>query len=190
MSNPQKIPVTIVLPSLNPDEKLTAVLYELREAGFDDILLVNDGSDSAHLTYFPSEDDENCELLTHEVNRGKGAALKTAFRRFLQSRSESIGVVTVDGDHQHRAEDVRRCAEAMFEDPVLLSSVFGIFPSRAHRSAVGLEISSLPWFFVSSAVCAFLIHKQVFGRSRAPIFRILPGLRGIDLNTKPICCSK
>ena len=36
MSNPQKIPVTIVLPSLNPDEKLTAVLYELREAGFVD----------------------------------------------------------------------------------------------------------------------------------------------------------
>ena len=37
--------VTIVLPSLNPDDKLNKVVDGLLEAGFKDIVLVNDGSD-------------------------------------------------------------------------------------------------------------------------------------------------
>ncbi len=177
MSNPQKIPVTIVLPSLNPDEKLTAVLYELREAGFDDILLVNDGSDSAHLTYFPSEDDENCELLTHEVNRGKGAALKTAFRRFLQSRSESIGVVTVDGDHQHRAEDVRRCAEAMFEDPRFVILGVRDFSKQGtpFRSRAGNLLTSL----VFRVFCGLRISDTQTGLRAIPR-SYLPDLAGVE----------
>ena len=52
-------------------------------------------------------------LLHHEVNRGKGAALKTAFTWFLANRPEGLGVVTVDGDNQHHPEDTRRCCEHM-----------------------------------------------------------------------------
>ena len=36
--------VTIVLPSLNPDDKLNKVVDGLLEAGFKDIILVNDGA--------------------------------------------------------------------------------------------------------------------------------------------------
>ena len=54
-------------------------------------------------------------LLHHEVNRGKGAALKTAFRWFLDNCPEGAGVVTVDGDNQHHPEDTRACCEKMLE---------------------------------------------------------------------------
>ena len=107
--------VTVVLPSLNPDEKLQKTVASLLAAGFTYLVLVNDGSREDTLRFFPKE-DEHITVLRHEVNRGKGAALKTAFRYVLEHRPDSPGVVTADGDGQHRAEDVRRCAEAMIAD--------------------------------------------------------------------------
>lgn len=65
--------VTIVLPSLNPDEKLNKVVDGLLSAGFEDIVLVNDGSDEAHLEPFrQAAAHKEVTLLTHEVNKGKG----------------------------------------------------------------------------------------------------------------------
>ena len=67
--------VTIIVPSLDPDEKLNQVVEGLLAEGFTDIVLVNDGSHADHLQPFeaaaaahPSE----VTVLTHEVNRGKG----------------------------------------------------------------------------------------------------------------------
>ena len=44
--------ISVVLPSLDPDEKLTAVIDGLLEYGFTDIILVNDGSKPENLHYF------------------------------------------------------------------------------------------------------------------------------------------
>ena len=40
--------VAIIIPSLNPDEKLMKVVSGLIEAGYKKIVLVNDGSNSEH----------------------------------------------------------------------------------------------------------------------------------------------
>ena len=107
----------IVLPSLDPDEKLIAVIDGLLEHGFSDIILVNDGSKAENLHYFTDLAEQHAEihLLHHEVNKGKGAALKNAFRWFLENRPEGVGVVTVDGDNQHHPEDTRNCCEHMLK---------------------------------------------------------------------------
>ena len=103
--------ISVVLPSLNPDEKLLAVIDGLLEYGFTDIILVNDGSAPENLHYFETAATHpEVHLLHHEVNRGKGAALKTAFSWFLANRPDAVGVVTVDGDNQHHGEDTRACA--------------------------------------------------------------------------------
>lgn len=109
--------ISVVLPSLDPDEKLFAVIDGLLEYGFTDIILVNDGSKPENLPYFLDAAAQHPEihLLHHEVNKGKGAALKTAFRYFLENRPDGIGVVTVDGDNQHHPEDTRACCEHMLE---------------------------------------------------------------------------
>ena len=107
--------ISVVLPSLDPDEKLIRVVDGLLEYGFTDIILVNDGSKAENLHYFTDLAAQHPEihLLHHEVNKGKGAALKNAFRYFLENRPEGYGVVTVDGDDQHHPEDTRRCVEQM-----------------------------------------------------------------------------
>ena len=107
--------ISVVLPSLDPDEKLIRVVDGLLEQGFTDIILVNDGSRQENLHYFTDLAAAHPEihLLHHEVNKGKGAALKNAFHWFLRNRPEGIGVVTVDGDDQHHPEDTKRCCEQM-----------------------------------------------------------------------------
>ena len=107
--------ISVVLPSLDPDEKLIAVVDGLLEYGFSHIILVNDGSKQENLHYFHDLAAQHPEitLLHHEVNKGKGAALKNAFRWFLDNRPEGFGVVTVDGDNQHHPEDTKRCCEHM-----------------------------------------------------------------------------
>lgn len=114
--------VSIVLPSLDPDEKLIAVVDGLLEYGFTDIIMVNDGSKPENLHFFIDLADKHPEiqLLHHDVNKGKGAALKNAFRWFLENRPDSKGIVTVDGDNQHHPEDVRSCAEHMLDSEKII----------------------------------------------------------------------
>lgn len=108
--------ITIVLPSLDPDEKLNKVVQGLLDEGFEDIVIVNDGSDENHLAPFEeAKSHPEVTILTHEVNKGKGRALKTAFSYVLENRKDCLGVVTVDGDNQHLPKDIKACAEKMIE---------------------------------------------------------------------------
>lgn len=107
---------TLVIPSLDPDEKLAFVVRSALKAGIEDIILVDDGSRAENKHYFLElEKLSGVTLLVHEGNRGKGAALKTAFTYFLTHREGFCGVVTADGDGQHRIEDILACAGAMEE---------------------------------------------------------------------------
>ncbi len=138
--------ISVVLPSLDPDEKLTAVIDGLLEYGFTHIILINDGSKKENLHYFEDAAAQHPEirLLHHEVNRGKGAALKTAFAWFLENRPDSLGVVTVDGDNQHHPEDTRACAMRMMEGGKLVLGVRDFSqPDVPARSRTGNRITSL-----------------------------------------------
>ena len=44
--------VSVIIPSLNPDDKLVTVVDSLVKKGFKDIILVNDGSDKSHMWPF------------------------------------------------------------------------------------------------------------------------------------------
>ena len=87
--------VSVIIPSLNPDNKLVAVVDALLEEGFKDIIIVNDGSDEEHMAPFNEvAAHSECTILTHEVNKGKGRGLKTAFEFCLENRKDIDGVVT------------------------------------------------------------------------------------------------
>ena len=136
--------ISVVLPSLDPDEKLVAVIDGLLEYGFSDIILVNDGSKPENLHYFEEAAAAHPEihLLHHAVNKGKGAALKTAFNWFLENRPDAAGVVTVDGDNQHHPEDTRSCCEQMLKSGKLVLGVRDFsLPHVPQRSRKGNKIT-------------------------------------------------
>ncbi len=87
--------IYVIIPSLNPDEKLKNTVRGMLDAGFERIIIVNDGSDNEHLENFPHS-DENITVIHRRQNHGKGAALKVAFRHILRNCPDAAGVVTVD----------------------------------------------------------------------------------------------
>ena len=104
----------VVLPSLDPDYKFQSVVRELVEAGFRNIVIVDDGSDEEHQKWFEEAAQyPQCTVLHHGVNKGKGRALKTAFEYVLKNLPELGGVVTIDGDGQHKTADIIACADRM-----------------------------------------------------------------------------
>ena len=113
--------ISIILPSLNPSDKFDRVVDGLIEAGFTDIVIVDDGSREENKPHFVrAAQHSECTVLTHEVNRGKGAGLKTAFAWLIENRPNCAGAITIDGDGQHLTRDILRCAEAMTEDDVIV----------------------------------------------------------------------
>ena len=106
--------VTVVLPSLNPSEKFDAVVDGLIEAGFKSIVIVDDGSRQENKTHFQRASAyPGVKVLTHEVNRGKSAALKTAFAWIMENCPDCTGAVTIDGDGQHDPKYIPEMVDKM-----------------------------------------------------------------------------
>ncbi len=105
--------ISVIIPSLDPDSRLTGVVKSLLDIGFTDIILVDDGSKPQNKVFFPQGD--GITLLVHPENRGKGAALKTALGYILKNRPETMGAITCDGDGQHLAKDALAVCERMLE---------------------------------------------------------------------------
>lgn len=151
----QKIP--IVIPSYEPDEKLCMLLGNLKNAGFEEIVLVDDGSQgSEYQNIFAKAQEAGCIVLHHAVNQGKGRALKTAFNHCLFAYPDAIGCVTIDSDGQHTVKDMTACMEALVKAPDSLvlgsrnfdeagipaRSVFGNkITSRVMKLLTGISIS-------------------------------------------------
>ena len=110
--------ILVIIPSLEPNNKLLQLLEGLRaqleKAENSQIkastLIVDDGSGPEYARIFEQARDQyGCTVLRHAVNLGKGRALKTAFNHFLNEIPDYHGVVTVDSDGQHAADDIVRC---------------------------------------------------------------------------------
>ena len=114
----------ILIPSLNPDEKMTNLVRNLKSAGFKHIVCVDDGSPDEYRHIFDElRDDYGCDVLRHCVNMGKGRGIKTGLNHIRNNYPDTPGVVTVDSDGQHSPEDTEKCAIAMMEHPD--SVIFG-----------------------------------------------------------------
>ena len=107
----------ILIPSLEPDDRLPAYIERLCEQGFDRIVIVDDGSSAAYQPIFSRlEETPGCVVLHHEVNRGKGCALKTGYAYIKEHLPDVTGVITADADGQHTVEDCLKLAQALREE--------------------------------------------------------------------------
>lgn len=135
----------IVLPSLNPNEKFDRVLDGLLEAGFQHIVIVDDGSDAAHQKHFArARTFPECVVIPHLGNKGKGRALKDGFAAALARFPEAEGVITIDGDGQHLTQDIIACGNRMLEEKtqVVLGCRDFDLPGVPARSVAGNKTTS------------------------------------------------
>ena len=137
--------VAIVLPSLDPDAKFGIVVKELVQAGFENIIIVDDGSDAEYQKWFEEADGfSQCTVLHHGVNKGKGRALKTAFTYIINNLPQLDGAVTIDGDGQHLTKDIIACGNALldYKDKVIMGCRNFDAPGVPPRSVAGNKTTS------------------------------------------------
>ncbi len=160
--------VTILIPAYNPDEKLSRLLDELQPL-FGDVVVVNDGS-TAGLAVFDDVRARGLPVLVHDVNCGKGAALKTGFAWIMANRPDCAVVVTADADGQHRPADIARVAEASVAHPRGLT--LGV---RAFTGKVPLRSRFGNWW----------TRQVFFVMTRLRVADTQTGLRGIPAALLP-----
>lgn len=170
--------IVIIIPSYKPDGKLIEVVNGVLAKGFTDILVVNDGSGSDFDAIFAEATaSKECTLVTHEVNRGKGCALKTAYEYCIKNRPNCKGVVTVDGDNQHHPEDIATCAKLVLEhnDHVILGARDFSGPDVPPRSYMGNMITRM----VFQVVCGIKLKDTQTGLRAFP-YSMLPLMTAIE----------
>lgn len=161
----------IIIPAYEPDEKLLILIRDIKKNSDYDIIIVDDGSSKNYKFIFTKAKNEGCVVLTHKINLGKGAALKTAFNYVLQEGIEEERIVCADCDGQHSWKDIIKIAESIvwhqnaiilgcreFTGSIPLRSLFGNKITRYIFSLVsgckitdtqtglrGFSFNVLPW---------------------------------------------
>lgn len=138
----------IIIPAYQPDEKLVDLVGELIENGFKKILLVNDGSDKrCDLIFRKIEERNETTVLSHEKNKGKGAALKTAISFIIRQGIEKQNIITIDADGQHRVEDIIAVSKQIEEKKGIVLGVRNFSKKEIpFRSKFGNKLTSFIFF--------------------------------------------
>lgn len=105
--------IAILIPSLDPNERLGTLVSQLCEQGLTQIVVVDDGSAASAQPVFDLCASLGCVVVHHDCNRGKGEALRTGLRTARERFPTISGVVTADGDGQHLVKDIVRVAHAL-----------------------------------------------------------------------------
>jgi glycosyltransferase involved in cell wall biosynthesis len=140
--------LSICIPAFNEAPGVKKTLEELRSSYPEaEIILVDDGSTDDTLKLAKSV--EGIVILSHNRNRGYGAALKTAIR---SAKGEVIAWFDADG--QHQTEDVEKIIQPVFEGH--LDAVIG---ARGKDSEVSMD--RLPGKLVLKFISELLVGEKI-----------------------------
>jgi putative flippase GtrA len=136
----------ILIPAYKPDKKiLSNIVEQLTSFDVAKIIIVDDGSGPAfksvfeHVKTFPQT-----IVLSHQINLGKGAALRTGFSHIMESSMQCQSVITVDADGQHLPEDVGQIIQSVNKHPdSLLLGVRGFKGNIPFRSLLGNKVTHM-----------------------------------------------
>ncbi len=129
------IQVSVVIPAYNEEEAIGRVVREVLEqvGNLREVIVVDDGSTDRTAEM---AEQAGAQVIRSPYNKGNGAAVKAGIRR-----ATGEVVVMMDGDGQHKAEDIARLLEPMREghDMVVGARNFG--------SQAGLHRGLANWLY-------------------------------------------
>ena len=94
----------ILIPAFNEEKVIGEVIREIKNAGYENIIVIDDGSGDN--TQIEAKKETGVVALRHSINRGKGAAVKTGIEAAKLLGAETV--ITMDGDGQHNPDDIQQ----------------------------------------------------------------------------------
>jgi glycosyltransferase involved in cell wall biosynthesis len=159
--------VSVILPVLNEARNLAALLKDLRALGLpnSEMIVVDDGSTDASAEI---AERAGARVIRHPYNIGNGAAIKSGIRI---ARGKLL--VLMDGDGQHRVEDVPRLLKEAGHYHMVVGARAKGSKLRFHRYVANLVYNGLASFVTKFKVEDLTSGLRVVSRRDA--------LRYIDL---------
>lgn len=106
----------ILIPAYNPNDALVGIVKSLILNSARRIIIVNDGSmPECNPVFHKLEAINNCHVIHHAVNLGKGRAIKTGLNYYYLNFKDAPGIITADADGQHLAEDIIKVGETFLK---------------------------------------------------------------------------
>ncbi len=179
-SSPSISHVAALIPARRHEPALSPLIDALLDAGFGAVLVVDDGSPPNDGEAFDAlARKDRVRLLRHAANLGKGQALKTGIRHFLNVDSGFAGLVTLDADGQHLAADALRVANALLASPD--RAVFGCRSFERGtplRNGFGNALTSVIFHWMSGCrISDTQTGLRAFPTALLPELAALPGDR-------------
>jgi glycosyltransferase involved in cell wall biosynthesis len=153
------------IPVYNEERHLPAVLQEVRRYS-EQILIVNDGSTDGTGELLAQIPD--LHVVTHETNRGYGAALASAFEYALKVDCETL--ITTDCDGQHEPARIPVLLEAIHDVDIVSGSRYlrefhqDTLPTPADRryinQTITKELNDLFGLDLTDAFCGFKAYRR------------------------------
>ena len=160
--------VYIVIPAFCPDRELCRRVEEIRLTVPSEIVIVDDGSGEEFIGIFRQlRESDGCTVLSHDKNRGKGAALKTAFQYIKEKEETGNKILCIDCDGQHLPEDGRKLLTRLGEHPEALILGGGTFPADIFPGDPEWETECLPGFLKLLPELDWKIHRPDSARLEA-----------------------
>ncbi|WAM32865.1 glycosyltransferase family 2 protein [Caldicellulosiruptor morganii] len=169
--------VVVVIPAYNPPESFYKLIEVLSGFSFvEEIVIVDDGSDSKIKL-----SNNKCILLRHSENKGKGAALETAFEYLKSKRYDRV--VLLDSDLKVEKRNIEK-----FLDNIFLSynAVIIGYPVNVRKRGFGI-VKAFARHVVKSYTGKTVEHP-LSGQRIIPFFAIekiktIPKGYGVEVST-------
>jgi len=147
--------ISVVIPAHNEEKNLPFLIPRIREVlgtgrGEVEVLVVNDASSDATAAVAAAA---GARVVSHPYNLGNGAAVKTGIRH---ARGELV--VLMDGDGQHRPEDIPR----LLDEAAIYDLVVGARAAQGHAGAHRLAANTM-YNWLASWVTRFRIEDLTSG---------------------------
>lgn len=138
----------VLIPTYNNAKTLEAVISTTLEY-CDDVIVVNDGATDSTPDIISKF--SNITVFKHEVNKGKGMALRNGFKKALELGFDYV--ITIDSDGQHYPEDFITFLNKVEEVPnsLIIGARNMAVDNVPGKSTFGNKFSNF-WFWVETGI--------------------------------------